>query len=901
MRCACTAFALFLAAAATAVAQANTAPRGPLFLLASAGPARAPVVVEAGSVAALRRRVRLSLEGVELTDALAQIARAAGLQIVFADGVVPVTPRVHLKAEEITVAAALTDVLLDARVDVVLLPGGSVVLVKRGTWATGSVAGRVTDARTGHGVPGARVSLQGTSLGTVTNDSGGFRIANVPPGNYTVTVRRIGYVQAERAIVVTADREIVADVRLDVSATPLDAVVVTGTITATEQKELPNPITIVTAGDIQRRAITQVNQLFRGEIPGVFTADYGDAGPFIGAPVYVRGASALFDLPVLKTYLDGVELANSNFINEIDPTMIDHIEIIRGPEASTLYGAQAINGVMQIFTKKGHLGAPLRLVTSFGAGTLEGLYKTGVRLDDNVSLTGGTSDLSYNVGLRMQRDGAWTPDYYLNVYSGYGALAIRPAGSPVSVDVTARLGQQDSRSSATQSTARAMLDGTLRLNPIQAMPYHTVSSLPQLTLGVTAHYAARTNWQHTLTVGIDRGGNGTDYVQPPTFVTPADTLTTVFSTETTRLTAAYNSAFDWRLSDRLAANVVVGADRWDYQSNSFDTYGSTTDVGELGQASVSLARERDHNTGVFGQARMGLADALFLTAGVRVDEGPDLPADRHHRFTAPRVGASYAFALGPVRGKLRAGYGSALKPAYPGYKRAAQFSPTYVQVGNPNLLPERQTGWDAGVELYSVDRASLSATYYRQLARDLIAIAFLAFDPVFTQQFQNVARVRNNGWELEGSLQLGLGLTARATYSIVESTVDSLGPADQTGYHVGDALLGVPHHTGALTISERTERLSAEAGISYVGTSFNYDPLAWTHRAFTRLGAPSYDNPIVTLPATYRLGLRVGYDVTPRLSLFANCENLTNRIVTDFGNYPVNQIGRATIVGVRLH
>ena len=306
MRCVCAAFALLLTTAATSGAQENSASRGPLFMLASASPIRAPVVVEAGSVAALRRRVSLSLDGVQLTDALAEIARAAGLQIVFADGVVPATARVHLRAEEITVAAALTDVLLDARVDVVLLPGGSVVLIKRGTWAGGSVAGHVTDARTGHGVPGARVSLQGASLGTVTNDSGGFRIANVPAGSYTLTVRRIGYVQGTQAITVAADQEVAVAVRLEVSASPLDAVVVTGTITPTEQKAVPNPITVVSGEDMEQRGIRQINDLFHGDIPGIFSADYGASGASLGAPVYVRGTTELFDLPALKTYIDGV-------------------------------------------------------------------------------------------------------------------------------------------------------------------------------------------------------------------------------------------------------------------------------------------------------------------------------------------------------------------------------------------------------------------------------------------------------------------------------------------------------------------------------------------------------------------------------------------------------------------
>src|SRR5439155_22946954 len=116
-------------------------------------------------------------------EALAEISRASGLQIVYADGVVPSEGRVHVRAEEITVAAALTEVLLDAGVDVLISPGGSVVLGKRGAVQTGRVAGRVTDAKTGQGIVAASVAL-GTRWHTTTDESGQYRIADVASGTY---------------------------------------------------------------------------------------------------------------------------------------------------------------------------------------------------------------------------------------------------------------------------------------------------------------------------------------------------------------------------------------------------------------------------------------------------------------------------------------------------------------------------------------------------------------------------------------------------------------------------------------------------------------------------------------------------------------------------------------------
>ena len=92
-------------------------------------------------------------------------------------------------------------------------------------------------------------------------------------------------------------------------------------------------------------------------------------------------------------------------------------------------------------------------------------------------------------------------------------------------------------------------------------------------------------------------------------------------------------------------------------------------------------------------------------------------------------------------------------------------------------------------------------------------------------------------------------------------------------------------------------RLSVEATGSYVGTSSNYDVTYLF--ASPRLGIPSFG--FVTLPAAYRLGLRGGYDLTPRLTLWARCENLLNEITVDQGFLPVDQVGRAVIAGVRVH
>ncbi|HWC73057.1 MAG TPA: TonB-dependent receptor [Gemmatimonadales bacterium] len=856
----------------------------------------------------LRQPLSLRLDHVTVERALREITRRAAIDLSYSRSVVPVDRVVSVDVADQPVAEALRQVLQDTRVELWVATSGKMALVPimDGTGAGGSISGRVTESRTGRPVAAARVALAGTRWWAATDDSGRYRIADVPAGRYTLSVRRIAYVEHTEVVVIGADQDITVNVTLELSVTPLDAVVVTGTIVATEQKELPNPISIVTGKELVDRGVTQINQLFRGEIPGVFTADFGDASHLVGAPVYVRGTTELFDLPTLKTYIDGVEIANSEFINEIDPAMIDHIEIIRGPQASTLYGAQAINGVMQIFTKKGALATPPHVTATIGAGALESPYATGDREEANIQASGGINELSYNVGTSFQHDGAWTRDYRRTAFSGFGGMSIQPKGSPLRVDLTARIGQQSVQTSGSVGLPQAMATGQLQLNQGDMVPHPSKATLPQQTLGIVASYTPASGWRHSLTLGYDRGADGNNQITQPAYVTPSDSFLFVYSTQTTRLTAAYHASVDTRLSDRVSTNFIVGADYWRYLYNGYTDYVANSDQGGLNTkgdttgATVTIDRTHDYSTGVFTQARLGIDDALFVTAGVRADQSPSLPDDKHHRSINPRVGASYALDLKGVQAKLRAGYGSALKPADPGLKRGATFSSNYVQLPAPDLKPEEQTGWDAGVELYDRDRASLSVTRYDQTARNLIAVAFLAFDPVFVQQFQNVARVRNKGWELEGSLRLVKGLSMRATYSYVDSRVDSLGPNDQTGYTVGQSLLGVPHHTGALTLSERTSRVLLEAGVDYVGSSSNYDPVAAYHAANPRLGAPNYNSGLVTLPEAYRYTARAAFDLTPTLTLWGRVDNLTNVIVRDQGYFPVDQIGRQTVLGIRV-
>jgi TonB-linked SusC/RagA family outer membrane protein len=347
--------------------------RGPRFLLALATQ-RVPLDVSRAPV--LAQRLRLQLDGVTRKAALAEIARQAGLKLVYGDNGLDLSEPVRLRADGITVAAALTDVLLDTGMDVVFSGNRQVALVRRvkqAPRAAGSIVGRVVDAATNLGVPSVEILIEGIALHAFTNDSGQFRISDVPPGTYTLTVRRIGYELTRRPVTVNDGETVTVDVSLKAAPTKLAEIVTTATGTEPRYR-VGNVIGTINADSVVREApITNLNDLLQGRTPGlqVYFAG-GNTGQ--ASPIRIRGTNsfALSNNPIVM--VDGIRVEASGGsslgsvyagltqsggrLSDINPDEIESIDVVKGPSAATLYGTDAANGVIVITTKRGIAGPP---------------------------------------------------------------------------------------------------------------------------------------------------------------------------------------------------------------------------------------------------------------------------------------------------------------------------------------------------------------------------------------------------------------------------------------------------------------------------------------------------------------------------------------------------------------
>jgi TonB-linked SusC/RagA family outer membrane protein len=245
----------------------------------------------------------------------------------------------------------------------VLLVGGSAAA------QTATVQGTVVDGASGAPIADARVAIVGTMLQAVTNLRGAYRITGVEPGSVVIQVRRIGYRTADVPVTLGAGQEYTGDFRLTASVVMLEEVVVTGTAGELARRAQAATVSNIDVSSLKDVApITNVQDALQSRLPGVsVTSASGSSGT--SNQIRVRGASSisLSNEPVL--IIDGIRVASGGGtqwftggqlyerLNDLDPDDIESIELVKGPAAATLYGADASTGVIQIITKRGRPGS----------------------------------------------------------------------------------------------------------------------------------------------------------------------------------------------------------------------------------------------------------------------------------------------------------------------------------------------------------------------------------------------------------------------------------------------------------------------------------------------------------------------------------------------------------------
>jgi TonB-dependent starch-binding outer membrane protein SusC len=230
---------------------------------------------------------------------------------------------------------------------------GLLWLMSVAAFAQKSVSGKVSDAK-GEGVPGASITVKGTTTGTISDAGGGFKI-NVPNSGGSLVFSSIGYKTQE----VKLSGQSSINVTLEDDAASLDEVVVTG-YSIDKRRESTGAISTVKSKDLTAVPSGNVEQQLQGRVAGLTVVTNGQPGT--ASQIRVRGFGAFGGNEPLYV-VDGMPVGSTNFLS---PDDIESTTVLKDASAASIYGARAANGVIVYTTKKGSKGAKKLSVTYDG-------------------------------------------------------------------------------------------------------------------------------------------------------------------------------------------------------------------------------------------------------------------------------------------------------------------------------------------------------------------------------------------------------------------------------------------------------------------------------------------------------------------------------------------------------
>jgi len=827
----------------------------PLSAQRSVASAAESVADTRASEALLDRTVTLTLRESSLRLAIDATAALAGVHVNYRPDLLDTASHVvTAQFHSITLRAAFAKILAGTRLQIVPLEQGKLGLViatgaGQSVRADGVITGYVVDAKTKKPIRGVLVLLDDAKTGITTNDDGTFRMTGIASGAHVVHVRKLSYAKRSQTVNVVDGEPASMTLGLEPSVNALDQVVVTGTVVPTELRAVPNAITVITGKELEQRGITHIDQLFHGDVPGVFAQENGDGpGSGIRNPGFVlytaRGSSTLPDnagslgpdagssfRQGMKTYVDGI-LVNGSYVGLIDPKSIERIEILTGPQASTIYGSGAISGVIQVFTKRGSSARPEVTVAILG-GFAQNQFSSSLapQLDNSIQMNGVDSHLSYRADASLVTPGSWSPGTHFLTLSG--SVAGRYQQGPITIDMSLRRAQARNWSDGTGVVGNNSSQYYVSSNP----PAKITDSNNDESSGLTLTWAPFQNWSATGTFGSDRLTRE-EFGSRPRYSYIADSAMPRSFADDQRLTTAFSTTLRIPLLNAVNANVTIGGDGRTQRTLSLSgRYTSTGSYYSYTPDPIYPVTDKSHGSGAFLQSQLGFWDMVFLTYGLRADWDPNYGADANPNYV-PRYGMAITHEIGAVTAKLRADYGHSTRAPQVGARDGRRYSGNglifpanaWYVFPNADLLPEQKGGVEGGLDLYLGSILSLNITRYNNTSDNLVyqvnvdSIPRLDGNPdpygycqtqpaycgygshLVQSKFLNLGSVRDQGWEVQGATNVGR-LSMRGTYSFTKSRIIGITPLFRTqfpGIVVGQAFNNLAEHTWSYEVAYAT-------------------------------------------------------------------------------------------------
>jgi vitamin B12 transporter len=491
----------------------------------------------------------------------------------------------------------------------------------------------------------------------------------------------------------------------------VDPVVVTATTVETPAEQLGASVSVVNGQDFQTYHYPSVDEALRS-VPGVEIRRSGAYGKT--SSITIRGANA----NQVQVLVDGVRVKSPTLgqvdLSDLSPDLIERIEIIRGAQ-STLYGADAIGGVVNIITRKGR-GGPFQASVQQEVGnydalasraTVSGAYKilhyalSGSHLESNGRFQNDETDanaLSARVGVTLPWDSSLDFIFRYNKNDiGVPVKGVFPGPQPINPIINRNARQQS-------ETTIYSLEGKTR--PVEW-------------------------WESRLR--LSRYENSSGFQDP---VDPGVTFDfpTFSQVNVERREAEWVNSFHigkWSTSS-------VGLEHRREEGENKGTFQAATDTGS-----------------VFFEQQLRFFERLFVTGGFRVE-------DNNAFGTTTTQRGSLAFLIKETGTRLRGSAGTGF--------RGPTFNDLFFPgFGNPNLQPEDSLSYDFGVDqkLWN-NRIRLGLTYFQTDFKNLITCCI----PIPTAPFGgpfNVGRARSAGIEFTSEMDVLPNLVASLNYTYTDS------------------------------------------------------------------------------------------------------------------------------------
>lgn len=603
-------------------------------------------------------------------------------------------------------------------------------------------------------------------------------------------------------------------------AREMDDLVVTATRLATPRGEIASSVTIITAADIQRKQYRSVTQALRS-VPGLHVVQSG--GPGQQTSVFMRGSNSNHTLVLI----DGIEASDPSSPNgAVDFSNlwldnIERIEVVRGAQ-STLYGSDAIGGVIQITTRR-------------GAGKLHGAAKAEGGSDNTfnqqASAAGASDAMNYSFGVtHIDTDAdSVTPSRLRNGVSAED-------DDYENWTTSARLGIDVSDTLEMNFFGR-YIDSKTKLDP----------ELESFGFGTTEDRDAKLDQTEYLLRG-EAKAQLLDGLWDLTFATsytdfdrknrnnrqsPNETLTrTRFEGDKLK----FELKNDLYLTDEHTFTLGLETEKENMDSGGFSDFGGFV-IGEESDADT-------RNNAVYAQDQFSYNGRFFGTIGARYDKPDDFGSEVTYRFAPLYVHRKTGTR---IKGSVATGFKAPTLFQTDGFT-PNNFGSFYR--GNPNLDPEESFGWEAGFEQPLWDeRINLGITYFKSKIDDLMQVVF---DPSFNSTYENIDKADIKGIESFIHTQPLKSLAVRVNYTYTDAEDDD----------TGEQLLRRPKHKADLDIEyQPIPKASINLTVNYISDS----------KDISRETGGTINGDDYTV-----LDIAAGYTINKRWRVFGRVENVTD-------------------------